>query len=65
MSWQEDFHRPEKPLENTFETDSEARISQEVKMKRKYNRNQNCITQWNIQLGSLHIANFQMNIVYR
>ena len=59
MSMQEDFHRPEKPLENTLE------ISQEVEMKRKFNRNQKCITPWDIQLGSLLIANFQMNIVYR
>ena len=40
MSKQEDFHRPENPLEKTREIDNEARISMETKMKRKFNRNQ-------------------------
>ena len=38
MSKQEDFHRPEKPLENTQEIDNEAKISKEAEMKRKFNR---------------------------
>ena len=46
MSKQEDFHRPEKPLEKTREIDNEARISKEAKMKRKFNRNQKRITIW-------------------
>ena len=32
MSNQEDCHRPEKPLEKTWEIDNEARISKEAKM---------------------------------
>ena len=40
MSKQEDFHRPEKPLEKTREIDKEARISKEAEMKGKFNRNQ-------------------------
>ena len=40
MSKQEDFHRPEKPLEKTREIDNEARISKKAEMKRKLNRNQ-------------------------
>ena len=40
MSKQEDFHQPEKPLE----IDNAARISKEAEMKRKFNRNQKCIT---------------------
>ena len=40
MSKQEDFHRPEKPLEKSREIDNEARISKEAEMKRKFNRNQ-------------------------
>ena len=40
MSEQEDFHWPKKPLEKTREIDSEARISKEAEMKRKFNRNQ-------------------------
>ena len=44
MSKQEDFHRPEKPLERTPEIDKEARISKKAEMKRKFNRNQKCIT---------------------
>ena len=52
-SKQEDFHRPEKPLEKTPEIDSEVRISKKAEMKRKFNRNQNRIIPWNIQLSSL------------
>ena len=37
MSKQEDFHRPEKLLEKTWEIDNEARISKKAKMKRKFN----------------------------
>ena len=37
MSKPEDFHRPEKPLEKTRETDNEARISKEAEMKIKKN----------------------------
>ena len=44
MSKQEDFGRPEKPLEKTREIDNEARISKEAKMKRKFNGNQERIT---------------------
>ena len=44
MSKQEDLHRPEKPLEKRREIDNEARISKEVKMKRKFNRNKKRIT---------------------
>ena len=44
MSNQEDFHRSEKPLEKTREIDNKARISKDVKMKRKFNRNQKRIT---------------------
>ena len=40
MSKQEEFHRPEKPLEKTREIDNEARISKKPEMKRKFNRNQ-------------------------
>ena len=40
ISEQEDFHRPEIPLEKTRETDNEARISKKAEMKRKFNRNQ-------------------------
>ena len=53
MSKQEDFHRSEKLLEKTQEIDSEVRISEKTKMKRKFNRNQKGITPWNIQLSSL------------
>ena len=35
MSKQEDFHRPEKPLEETREIDNEARISKEAEMKKE------------------------------
>ena len=44
MSKQEDFSRPEKPLEKTREIDNEARIPKKAKMKRKLKRNQKCIT---------------------
>ena len=36
MSKQEDFRRPEKPLEKTREIDNEARISKKAKIKRKF-----------------------------
>ena len=44
MSKQEDFRRPEKPLEKTRKIDNEARISKRAEMKRKFNRNQKLIT---------------------
>ena len=44
MSKQENFDRPEKPLEKTREIDDEARISKKAKVKRKFNRNQKRIT---------------------
>ena len=44
MSKQEDFRRPEKPLEKTREIDNEARVSKKAKMKRKFRRNQKRIT---------------------
>ena len=44
MSKQENFRRPEKPLEKTREIDTEVRISKKAKMKRKFNRNQKRIT---------------------
>ena len=44
MSEQEDFHRPEILLEETWEIDNEGRISKKVEMKRKFNRNQKRIT---------------------
>ena len=53
MSKQEDFHRPEKPLEKTREIDNEARTSKKSEMKRKFNRNQKRITPLDIQLTSL------------
>ena len=37
MSKQEDFRRPEKPLEKPQEIDKEAGISKKVEMKRKFN----------------------------
>lgn len=40
MSNQEDFFRPEKPLQKTQQIDSEAIISKKAKMTRKFNRNQ-------------------------
>ena len=53
MSKQEDFRRPEKPLEETREIDNEARISNKAEMARKFNRNQKRITLWDIHLSSL------------
>ena len=44
MSRQGDFHWPEKPLEKMREIDNKPRISKEAEMKRKFNRNQKCIT---------------------
>ena len=44
MSKQEDFGRPEKPLEQMQGIDNEARISKKAEMKRKFNRNQKRIT---------------------
>ena len=44
MFKQEDFGRPEKPLEKMQEIDNEARISKKAEMKRKLNRNQMRIT---------------------
>ena len=44
MSKQEDFRRPEKPLEETREIANEARTSKKAEMKRKFNRNQRRIT---------------------
>ena len=41
------------PLGRTREIDNEARISKKAEMKRKFNRNQNRIIPWNIQLSSL------------
>ena len=52
MSKQEDFRRPEKPLEKTRETDNEARISKKAVVKRKFNRNEKRITVRDIQLSS-------------
>ena len=48
MSKQEDFHRPEKPLQKTREIDNKARISEKAEMKRKFNKNQQHITPWDI-----------------
>ena len=53
MSKQEDFGRPEKPLEKTREIDNEARISKKAEIKRKFNRNQKRIILWDIRLSSL------------
>ena len=53
MSKQEDFGRPEKPLEKTQEIDNEARISKKAEMKRNFNRNQKRITPWDIHVSSL------------
>ena len=44
MPKQEDFRRPEKPLEKTREIDNEARISKKAEIQRKFNRNQKRIT---------------------
>ena len=50
---QEDFYRPEIPLEKMRKIDKEARIPKKAEMKRKFNRNQKCITPWDIQLSCL------------
>ena len=60
MSKQEDFRRCEKPLEKMREIDNEASVSEEAKIKRKFNGNQKCITLSNIQPSSL-IFLFQAN----
>ena len=44
MSEQEDFHRPEIPLEKAREIDNEARILKIAEMKRKFNINQKRLT---------------------
>ena len=44
ISKQEDFHRPEIPLEKTREIDNKARISKKAEMKKKLNRYQKRIT---------------------
>ena len=44
MSEQDDFYRPEIPLEKTREIDNEAGISENTKMKRKFSRNQKRVT---------------------
>ena len=44
MSKQEDFGRPEKPLDKTREIDNKAKISKKAEMKRIFNRNQKRIT---------------------
>ena len=44
MPNQEDFRRPEKPLEKTREIDNEARISKKAEIQRKFNRYQKRIT---------------------
>ena len=44
MPEQEDFHRPEIPLEKTREIDNEARILKKAEMKIKFNTNQKCLT---------------------
>ena len=53
MSKQEDFGRPEKPLEKTREIDNEVRISKKAEIKIKFNRNQRRILLSYIQLSSL------------
>ena len=52
MSKQEDFGRPEKPLEKTREIDSGARMSKKAEMK-KNSVEIDKITLWDIQLSSL------------
>ena len=44
MSKQEDFRRPEKPLEKTQEIDSEVRISKKAELERKLNTGHKRIT---------------------
>ena len=50
---QEDFHPSEIPLEKTREIDNESGISKKAEMKRKFYRNQTCITPWYIHLSCL------------
>ena len=52
MPKQEDFGRPEKPLEKTRETDSGARMSKKAEMK-KNSIEIDKIILWDIQLSSL------------
>ena len=52
MPKQEDFGRPEKPLEKTRETDSGARMSNKAEMK-KNSIEIDKIILWDIQLSSL------------
>ena len=40
----QDFHRPEKALEKTWEIDNEATTRKEGEMERKFNRNKKRIT---------------------
>ena len=63
MPKHEDVHLPEKPLEKTQEIDHEARISKEAKMKIKFNRRQECITPWDIQLSSLIFLEISRNML--
>ena len=44
MSKMQDFHQLENSLEKMQEIDNKARISKKAEMKRKFNRNQKCIT---------------------
>ena len=44
MSRPEDFHRPEKTKKKTREIDNEAGILKKAEIKRKFNRNQRCLT---------------------
>ena len=53
MPKQQDFGRSEKPLEKTQEIDNEAKISKKAEMKKKFNRNQERITLWDIHLNYL------------
>ena len=43
------------------EIDNEARIAKEAEIKRKFNRNQKCITPWDIQLSSVIFLLQQMS----
>ena len=53
MCKHEDFGWPEKALKKTREIDNEATISEKAETEIKFNRNQNRITLWDIQLSSL------------
>ena len=44
ISEQEEFDRPEIPLEKTRKIDNEARISKKAEIKRKFSENQKRIT---------------------